>query len=202
MKEDRIAMYRFLSIAFTYPQEGFPQIMQQAIKLVSKHYRNLNKHGYRLSGIKTVKNALKELSNINIHKWQGIYTSLFISNYPKTPLHPYESFYREGLLISDSTEQVSRIYSECGVEVFSEKEFPDLISIELEFAGFLIEHQKTCMPVFERFFVEHLFAWVPSFFKDTINYEATHPFYRGIATIGERFLEKEKKVVERGLLDG
>ncbi len=199
MKNDRIALYKFLSIAFTYPDEGFDQIMQKAVKLVSTHYRNLNKSGYKLSGIKGVKSALKELKQMSIHQWQGIYTSLFISNYPKTPLHPYESFYKDGLLISDSTDELREIYAECGVEVFNEKEFPDLVSLELEFASFIIENEKTCKPVFKSFFMEHLFAWMPKFFKDTYSYEGTHPFYKGIAQIGEKFLEKEKSVIERNL---
>ena len=142
MINDRSSIYRFLSIGFTYPQEGFNEILQKSIEMMSHSYTNLNKHGYRIFGIKNLRNALGELSTKKLDEWQGIYTSLFISGYPSTPLHPYESFYKEGLLVSESTDQINQIYKDCGVEIVDNKEFPDFIVFEMEFASFLIENQE------------------------------------------------------------
>ncbi len=196
MKEDRIALYKFLSIGFTYPDEGFEDVIIKSLNLISKPYTNLNKEGYRLSGIRKLKKGLKELSKSGLEEWQGIYTSLFISNYPQTPLHPYESFYKEGLLVSDSSDELAEIYKNCGVEIFDEKEFPDIINLELEFASFIIENQDGCLPVFKEFFTDHLFSWIFDFLNDTEQYEDTPLFYSSLARIGNLFLQKEKKIIE------
>ena len=197
MKEDRAAMYKFLSIGFTYPQEGFSEILNKSVQLMSEHYTRLNKQGYRLSGIKKLKSGLKELSKLKTDNWQEIYTSLFVSNFPKTPLHPYESFYKEGLLVSESSDEIVEIYKDCGVEIFDDKEFPDLINLELEFASFIVENQEGCLPVYNEFFNNHLFSWIFDFFKDVEGYKKTPLFYSSLAKIGNLFLQKEKKVIAR-----
>ncbi len=196
MLEDRISMYKFLSIGFTYPQEGFDEILNKSVEFISNSYTNLNKNGYRISGIKNLKQSLKTLTDKKLDEWQGIYTSLFISGYPKTPLHPYESFYKEGLLVSESSDEIAQIYQDCGIEIFDEKEFPDFITFELEFASFIIENQQGCLPVFKEFFFEHLFTWIFDFFSDVQNYKETPVFYNSLAHIGEGFLKKEQKLLE------
>ncbi len=202
MKEDRIAMYRFLGIGFTYPEEKFEEIIQKSIDLVSKSYTNLNKNGYKLTGIKNLKRGLKELMELRFEEWQAEYTSLFIANYPKTPLHPYESFYKEGIVGGDISEMLDSIYKSCGLEIFDEREMPDYLVFELEFASFLIENDKTCKPLFEEFFFNHLFDWVPKFFEDVINFENSPLFYKALSEIGLTFLNKEKKVVREFLDEG
>ncbi len=196
MLEDRISMYKFLSIGFTYPQEGFDEILNKSVEFISNSYTNLNKNGYRISGIKNLKQSLRTLTDKKLDEWQGIYTSLFISGYPKTPLHPYESFYKEGLLVSESSDEIAQIYQDCGIEIFDEKEFPDFITFELEFASFIIENQQGCLPVFKEFFFEHLFTWIFDFFSDVQNYKETPVFYNSLAHIGEGFLKKEQKLLE------
>jgi len=202
MKEDRIAMYRFLGIGFTYPEEKFEEIIQKSIDLVSKSYTNLNKEGYKLTGIKNLKRGLKELMDLKFEEWQAEYTSLFIANFPKTPLHPYESFYKEGIVGGDISEMLDNIYKSCGLEVFDEREVPDYLVFELEFASFLIGNDKTCKPLFEEFFFNHLFEWVPNFFEDVINFENSPLFYRALSEIGLTFLNKEKKVIKEFIDEG
>ena len=202
MKEDRIAMYRFLGIGFTYPEEKFEEIIQKSIDLVSKSYTNLNKNGYKLTGIKNLRKGLKELMELRFEEWQAEYTSLFIANFPKTPLHPYESFYKEGIVGGDISEMLDSIYKSCGLEIFDEREMPDYLVFELEFASFLIENDKTCKPMFEEFFFNHLFDWVPKFFEDVINFENSPLFYKALSEIGLTFLNKEKKVVREFLDEG
>lgn len=197
MKENRIALYKFLSIGFTYPNDGFKEILQKSVELISKAYTALNKDNYRITGIKNLKQGIKEITDMSLEEWQGIYTSLFISGFPKTPLHPYESFYKEGLLVSDSSNEVSEIYNNCGVEIFDNKEFPDFISLEMEFAAFIIENQEGCLPVFRAFFFDHLFSWVFNFFNDVINYKDAPLLYRSLSNIGSCFLKKEKNILRR-----
>ncbi len=202
MREDRIAMYRFLGIGFTYPEDKFEEIIQKSIDLVSKSYTNLNKEGYKLTGIKNLKKGLKELTEMKFEEWQAAYTSLFIANFPKTPLHPYESFYKEGIVGGDISEMLDNIYKSCGLEVFDDREMPDYLVFELEFASFLIENDKTCKPLFEEFFFNHLFDWVPNFFEDVINFEGSPLFYKALSEIGLAFLNKEKKVVKEFIDEG
>ncbi len=195
MEKDRAAIYKFLSIGFAYPEEGFDDILARSIALLSPHYTNLNEYGYRISGIKNIKKGLGELSSRGLNEWKAIYTSLFISNFPTTPLHPYESFYKEGLLVSDSSEQVARLYGDCGITIFDSKEFPDIINLELEFASFIIENRKGCLPVYKDFFENHLFTWIFDFFKDIEEYSETPLFYTSLAHMGTSFLKKEQKVI-------
>jgi TorA maturation chaperone TorD len=196
MIENRIALYRFLGIGFTYPQEGFDEVLSKSVELIAESYTALNKNGYKITGIKNLKSSLKELSSKKLDEWQGIYTSLFISGYPSTPLHPYESFYKEGLLVSESSDEIVELYQSCGIEIFDEKEFPDFISFETEFASFILEHQDGCLPVFKPFFFNHLFSWIFDFFHDVQKYEKTPQFYKSLAQIGETFLKKEQKILE------
>ncbi|WP_051904451.1 TorD/DmsD family molecular chaperone [Hippea jasoniae] len=196
MEKDRASLYRFLSIGFTYPEDNYSEIIEKAIELVNPSYSNLNKNGYKISGIRDLKKGLKELKSLKFEEWQGIYTSLFISNYPKTPLHPYESFYKEGIISGATADRVNELYQSCGLEIFDEREFPDYLIFELEFAAFLIENSEGCKPIIKEFFVDHLFSWIFNFFDDVIKYEQTPLFYRALSKIGETFLVKEKKNLE------
>jgi len=196
MEKDRASLYRFLSIGFTYPEDNYSEIIEKAIELVNPSYSNLNKNGYKISGIRDLKKGLKELKSLKFEEWQGIYTSLFISNYPKTPLHPYESFYKEGIISGATADRVNELYQSCGLEIFDEREFPDYLIFELEFAAFLIENSEGCKPIIKEFFIDHLFSWIFNFFDDVIKYEQTPLFYRALSKIGETFLSKEKKNLE------
>ncbi len=197
MKEHRVAMYRFLSIGFTYPKEGFCEIMNRALEMVRESYSLLNSNGYKIVGIQNLKKGLKSLQNMEPEELEALYTSLFISNYPKVPLHPYESFYKGGLLVSEATDSIRELYEECGVEVFDDREFPDIISLELEFASFLVEHEISCKPVFDGFFNEHLFSWIFDFFKDLSSYSKTPLFYKALSSMGSTFLKREQKQIKR-----
>ena len=197
MKENRIALYKFLSIGFTYPNDGFKDVLQKSVGLISEPYTKLNKNSYRITGIKNLKQGIKEITTMGLEEWQGIYTSLFISGFPKTPLHPYESFYKEGLLVSESSDEISETYGSCGIEIFDNKEFPDFISFELEFAAFIIENQEECLPVFQTFFFNHLFSWIFDFFDDVKNHKDTPLLYKSLSNIGSSFLRKEKNILRR-----
>ena len=196
MREDRMVLYRFLGICFTYPSEGFEDVVAKSIELVNTHYSALNKSGYKITGIRNLKKGFAEMKNLKLDEWQGTYTSLFISNFPSTPLHPYESFYKEGLLVSESSDELVQIYRECGLEIFDSKEFPDSITFEMEFASFILENQDGCLPVFKQFFFEHLFSWIYNFFDDLIKYSETPLFYRALAEIGISFLKKEENLLK------
>ncbi|WP_025209601.1 TorD/DmsD family molecular chaperone [Hippea sp. KM1] len=195
-KEDRIALYRFLGICFTYPQENFSEIIHKAIEMAKQPYRNLHDHGYKITGIRNLKHGLDELSKLTLNEWQGIYTGLFIANYPKTPLHPYESFYKDGLVGGEVSDQLNEIYKSCGLEIFDEREFPDYLTFELEFGAFLLENEENCKPIFAQFFFDHLFEWIFSFFDDLTNTKEAPLFYKSLAQIGNSFLTKEQKVLK------
>ena len=163
---------------------------------MSKSYTALNKEGYKLTGIKNLKNGLKKLSSIPFEEWQAKYTSLFIANFPKTPLHPYESFYKEGIVGGEISDMLDNIYKSCGLEIFDDREMPDYIVFELEFAAFLVENDTSCKPLFEEFFFNHLFDWALNFFEDVINFNSSPLFYEALSEIGTTFINKEKKIIK------
>ncbi len=196
MKEDRIAMYRFLSIGFTYPEERFEEVIDKAIQLFHKSYTNLNKNDYKITGIRNLKKGLEEIKGMTLHEWQGIYTGLFISNFPKTPFHPYESFYKEGLVGGNVSDEVKEIYESCGLEVFDEREFADYLVFELEFSAFLLENEEGCKPIIKDFFENHLLSWAPSFFEDVKGGSDVPLFYKSLGEMGYSFLTKEKKLIQ------
>ncbi len=202
MKENRIALYRFLSIGFTYPEKDFSDIIQKSIELMSKSYTALNKESYKLTGIKNLRKGLKELSNIPYEEWQAKYTSLFISNFPTTSLHPYESFYKQGIVGGEISEMLDNIYKSCGLEIFDDREMPDYLVFELEFAAFLIENEKSCKPLFEEFFFNHLFDWAPKFFEDVMNFSSSPLLYKALSEIGVTFINKEKKIIKEFIDEG
>ncbi|AEA33471.1 TorD/DmsD family molecular chaperone [Hippea maritima] len=196
MKDDRIAMYRFLSICFTYPEENFSEVIQKAIQMIKQSYTNLNENGYKLTGIRNLKQGLKEMEKLSLHQWQGVYTGLFIANFPKTPFHPYESFYKDGLVGGEVSDQLNEVYKSCGLEIFDEREFPDYLPFELEFGAFLLENEEACKPAFAEFFFDHLFSWVFNFFDDLNKDKKVPLFYRSLSQIGTTFLTKEQKVLK------
>jgi nitrate reductase assembly molybdenum cofactor insertion protein NarJ len=103
-----------LSLIFSYPTEDVLQRIREVSKSV-----NLSP-------------ALKSFIDADRSEIESVYTALFINSYPTLPCPPYESYYKEGRLYGDSTEEVRRIYRQNGLE-FSHVEAPDHISAELEF---------------------------------------------------------------------
>lgn len=117
---------------------------------------------------------------------------------------PYGSIYIEGKheLMGDSTVEVQRMYRQAGLDL-EEKEVPDHIALELEFAGYLArkvyeqrlsEHgiDEQSLALYNRFVKGTLARWVPEFCQ-RITLESKHPFYLSLARCLEVFLLNEEE---------
>lgn len=130
------------------------------------------------------------------------YARLFLS-INKTPPHPSESVYRDGVMMQFSRDEVLQTYWSLGVTRKTEFTEPeDHIAVELGFMMFLceksyqalkkeevkeasnyIQHQKD-------FLENHLLKWVPKLVDDIVTAGRT-PFYKSIALLTREFLETD-----------
>ena len=132
---------------------------------------------------------------------------------------PYEAVYRDervvegevvrGLLMGPSTLAIKALYRDAGVEVAAELgELPDHIGLELgcmqalcdaEAQGRQDGDEETVTRATElqrRLLHGHLLQWAPSLCA-RVRANARGPFYQGIATLTEAFLEQEAEALGR-----
>jgi TorA maturation chaperone TorD len=141
------------------------------------------------------------------------YARLFLG--PGKHISPHESVHyrkddvQSGQLWGESTVQVKKFIESSGLTYQSDyKGLPDHISVELEFMqqvtlqegqAWAEEDKDTalnCLKNEMKFIEEHLVRWVPVFCEKVIQ-EAELPFYREIAGLTEKFVEFEKKEINR-----
>ncbi|OKY78643.1 MAG: putative component of anaerobic dehydrogenase [Candidatus Methanohalarchaeum thermophilum] len=133
------------------------------------------------------------------HQLDVEYTSLFHGPVSKD-LYPYESYYIDNELRSDSLLEVKEFLRE--INYGKSDDFPepeDFIAFELEIMRFLtnkpefIEEKETIYKQKE-FLRDHLITWIPDFCDDL--YEKTDSdFYKATSLITKGFLEFEKEFI-------
>ena len=160
-ENDKILIYRFMSQAFSYPNQVFISNLQEILtknKKLSQKFTSL----------------VENLREKPLELLQAEYTRLFISGYPETPCPPYESFYLEGKLLGEAALQVISFYEDWGLTV--DPSLCDHLSTELEFMAFLTaatnvsEITEKAKLSKEKFYQNHLKKWVPQFLTDLQNY--------------------------------
>lgn len=130
------------------------------------------------------------------------YARLFLSIH-KTPAHPSESVYRDGVMMQFSRDEVLSTYWSFGIDKKTEFTEPeDHIAIELGFMMFLSEkaHQalqkgrtteaSKYIQSQQDFLEQHLLKWVPKLVDDIITAGRTQ-FYKSIALLTKEFLEMD-----------
>ena len=130
------------------------------------------------------------------------YARLFLSIH-KTPAHPSESVYRDGVMMQFSRDEVLSTYWSFGIDKktdFTEPE--DHIAIELGFMMFLCEKAYQALKKGKTteaskyiqsqqdFLEQHLLKWVPKLVDDIIAAGRTQ-FYKSIALLTKEFLEMD-----------
>lgn len=130
------------------------------------------------------------------------YARLFLSIH-KTPPHPSESVYRDGVMMQFSRDEVLSTYWSFGIDKktdFTEPE--DHIAIELGFMMFLCEKAYQALKKGKTteaskyiqsqqdFLEQHLLKWVPKLVDDIIAAGRTQ-FYKSIALLTKEFLEMD-----------
>ncbi len=120
---------------------------------------------------------------------QNAYVSLFINALPEVPCPPYGSYYLDGVLMSETTVQLGKLYREYG---FQTAEMADHIAVELEFLALLTVLLNQNEPVQEdhQFLLSHLRQWTPDFFKRVEQSDQTG-FYTGVVRDARRILLPE-----------
>ena len=188
--KERAEIYKLLSQLFFYPEDDFfeklPEIEDFIAQILEEVYDSENL-------LAQFGEAMEELHTLPPEEFQAEHTRLFINSFPTLPTPPYESAYREMLLMGDFAEEVGKYYSLYNLEV--PEDLPDHISYELDFMRFLLEEGD--IELAREFFEEHILQWVPDFVSDLKN-ESRLKFYRFVANFLDDFLEREKKEFEIG----
>lgn len=119
------------------------------------------------------------------------YTRLFINAAPKMPCPPYESVYREGTVMGDSTLDVIESYNKEGLRVMENfHDLPDHVAVELEFLYYLMNNGN--VEAHDSFMQKHFSEWVPVF-CGKVETNDSSGFYSLAAKVLKRFINKEYK---------
>ena len=109
--------------------------------------------------------SLPELAAVGLEEWQGEYTRLFISGYPKTPCPPFESAYRQGSMGGTAAADLEQLYRRVGLE--STAMPADFLGTILECAAYLLDQDGAPdEAIWSELWGGHLARWVPGFAKD------------------------------------
>jgi TorA maturation chaperone TorD len=127
---------------------------------------------------------------------------LFVNGPGGVPAAPYGSWWLEGTLEGQSTQQVQACYLREGLRIEDRTGPADYLPTEFEFLSFLLHHQRaariTDSPELERqsrereleFIQTHLLPWVPQFCQ--AGHAATDdPFWNTVFDLVLGFVEKE-----------
>ncbi len=118
---------------------------------------------------------------------------------------PYGSVYLDGkhAIMSDSTVAVQKLYRQAGLEL-TEKEVPDHIALELEFASYLAgkihglqpatdrDEMERYLKLYGQFVQDTLLGWVPEFCQ-RIRSETKNVLYHSLASCLEKFVRRENQ---------
>ena len=140
---------------------------------------------------------------------RGAYDRLFLGL--GEGICPVESYYKpwtrdphcslsfagdKGLLMGDSALHLMEIYRHCHLEVSDElRSCPDHLILEIEFLSYL--YRDAGDREIKRFIEDHL-DWIP-LLKEEFEQCDPHPFYRAAMEILDRFLQKERTRLNRGV---
>jgi len=183
-------LFRLLAQALTYPETTFAAQLQQTISTIDLN--TLDNPQCALPGFIT---AVGNLKHIPLEHIQAEHTRLFINAYPHLPCPPYESAYREGVLLGNAAEAVNRIYREHGIVVTGEE--VDHAAVELEFMAFLLTLADDDAIATARSFLEsHLLKWMPDFAAD-IRRASKLDFFRETGILLGAFLENMRTEFSR-----
>ena len=79
---------------------------------------------------------------------------------------PYESFYREGLLMRNASQKMAEKLQTSGLSLRQPQELPDHISVELEFMAHLTQDDSEEGMNRQREFLQQHLSWLPGFCAD------------------------------------
>ncbi len=179
--ETRARVYLWFARAFSYPDEERFGEMAALLEELSEW-----KDAPRL------REWMEEVEKSKLQELEADYVTLFISGFPTTVAPPYESVYRDGMVMGASTDDVIEMYSKYQLEPAEESSLPDSLPIELEFVAFLLENYPDSEDL-AYFFREHLVSWVYEFL-DRVE-KSEYAIYGNLASMLRDFLSEEDKLI-------
>jgi TorA maturation chaperone TorD len=140
--ESKASLHSLLAQGFNYPDEKLVKGVQ------SGEFLDCMQESLTVLGHSSLKNVIESCRKECVSKksseaevlleLERDYTRLFFASKPRLA-YLFESVYREGKLLQDSTFQIARLYSDAGLKLSEEFRLPpDHIAVELEFLAFLV----------------------------------------------------------------
>jgi TorA maturation chaperone TorD len=208
--ETRAALYSFFSSLHLEPLN--PNIA--AVLKEKKVSALLGSSSYDLpsetiEGIRLLEESASSIDQSEIDNLAVEFTKLFRGvKKGYSPPPPYESVYKEGRVMGDSSIAVKNDYRKFGLDLSQEYkgEPPDHVAFELEFMSLLCTKELESFRKGEsekvdelrnkqrEFLKLHLGSWLPGFYEK-LKEMATHSFYTTVASATESFVRFEMENV-------
>lgn len=205
-KQDfRLYSYSFLSQALDYPStESVTKLLESDLREVICSYKEaLDREEPCASRLITALNNIENYSQeSDLLEFQKEYTRLCHASKPRL-LPLFESVYREGKLLQESTVEVARLYYQAGLELAESFSLPpDHISLELEFMAYLCSQEVEAIreknsvvldkakKLQKEMLTEHLKIFVPAF-AERLQKHTKLEFYKAAGSLLEAFIDWE-----------
>ncbi|SNQ61602.1 TorD/DmsD family molecular chaperone [Candidatus Methanoperedens nitratireducens] len=178
--------YRISSLIFYRPDREFAAYLRDGFLEDIKFLDSAV-----IDGFSTFLEENREKNEEEFYKMLAVeYTRLFTSAIPAVPCPPYESVYREDVIMGDSTLCALECYNKAGLKVIEKfHDLPDHVAVELEFLYYLMNYGYT--EAHDSFMEEHFSKWVPEF-CDEVEKNDRIGFYRHAAKVLREFVDKEE----------
>jgi len=177
--------YHVFSLIFHRPEREFASYLRDGfiddVKFLDKA---------AISAFSTFLKENREKDDEKFYEMLAVeYTRLFATAIPQVPCPPYESMYREDVIMGDSTLSVLGSYNKAGLNVIEKfHDLPDHVAVEIEFLYYLKENGL--IAEHDSFMKEHLSKWVPEFCEDVKKNDRIG-FYGPAANILKDFINVE-----------
>ncbi|CAG0949786.1 MAG: molecular chaperone TorD family protein [Candidatus Methanoperedens sp.] len=177
--------YKILSLVFHKPDREFTSYLRDGF---IEDVKFLNEAV--VSGFSTFLNENRKKDDEKFYEMLAVeYTRLFTTAIPQVPCPPYESMYREDVIMGHSTLSVLDFYNRAGLNVIEKfHDLPDHVAVELEFLYYLTENGFSAQH--DSFMKEHFSKWVPKFCED-VKQNDRIGFYGHAAVILKDFINVE-----------
>lgn len=179
--------YKILSLIFHKPDREFISYLRDGF---IEEVKFLDKAA--INGFITFLEENREKDEEKFYEMLSVeYTRLFTTAIPQVPCPPYESMYREDVIMGHSTLSVLDFYTKAGLNLIEKfHDLPDHVAVELEFLYYLAENEFRALH--DSFMKEHFSRWVPRFCEDIKKNERIG-FYGHAAAILKDFIDVETR---------
>ena len=136
------ALFNLLAQAFNYPDTDLIESLCKGdfTKILRDALGHLNLAGSLVSELTDLEKTYSGSDKVKetlLLKLEKDYTHMFFSSKPRL-VYLFESVYKEGKLLQDSTFEIARLYYDAGLNLVDDFKLPpDHIAVEFEFMAYL-----------------------------------------------------------------